>query len=231
MPITDRSQAKEPGWGQVREALTSFKGDVINIEFGMWGGGLVNDTGKPVPPKEFMEVSCTNVKVLESSEPLEMDIEGGNFSFRINCSDYKGSFWVEDFLASADRAKVLIPDGLIDKRVTWKKATRSYTLRNRGEVKSTNFIIDKVEEITGLAEVPDEPAKVTIENDPMQIALELALGKTETQFRAAVSVHPKFVGSPLLPLAKAGAITASLVAQGQLVEVQEGTKKVYRRPE
>jgi len=230
MPITDRSQAKEPGWSQVREALISFRGDVVKAEFGMWGGKLVDDNGKPVPPKEFMEVFSTNIEVLKSSEPLEMDIEGGDFNFRVNCSDYKGSFWVEDFLASADKAKVLIPDGIVNKKVTWKKATRKYLLKNRGEVSTTNFIIDKVEEMTTSAEVPDQVTKVTAEEDPMLIALELALGKTETQFRAAVSIHPKFVGSPLLPLAKTGAITASLVSQGQLIEVQEGTKKVYRKP-
>jgi len=249
MPITDRGKAKEAGFAQVREALQSFEGDVVSAEFGQWGGKLVDDDGNIVPPKEFLEVDCVNVKPLTVTEELSMDISE-RFTFRVNCSDYKGSFWVEDFLASADKHKLLIPDDLTGKRIIWTKAVREYNIRGK-VVSTSNFIIAGVK-ATGVPEVlpkaarvqqavkakevyPTEDVDVTAGRpeveDPMALALELAVGKTETQFRSAVSLHPSFVSSPLLPLAKAGAITATLVKEGKLVEVQEGTKVVYREPE
>lgn len=244
-PIIHRSEAKESGFAQVREALQSFVGDVISAEFGMWGGTLVDDTGKPIPPKEFLEISCVNVEILEISEELAFTPDEWNF--RVNCSDYKGSFWVEDFLASADKVKLLIPDDLVGKRIAWKKAIREYEIKGV-KVAAINFIIDKVVgAATVTAPAPrlipayrpsevapgvEEPVNVPVETeDPMEIALGLAVGKTETQFRSAISLHPKFVSSPLLPLAKAGAITKSLVEQGKLVEVQEGNKTIYQKPE
>ena len=101
MPITKREEAKESGFAQVREAMLSFAGDVVSAEFGQWGGKLIDeDTGKPILPREFLEVSCVNVEVLEVTEELVMAIDEWNF--RVNCSDFKGSFWVEKFLESAD---------------------------------------------------------------------------------------------------------------------------------
>ena len=64
----------------------------------------------------------------------------------------------------------------------------------------------------------------------MELACELAVGKTEAQFRSAISLSPKFVSSPLLPIAKAGLVTAALLKEGKLVEVKEGNKTIYRRP-
>lgn len=245
MPITKRDEAKEAGFAQVREALQSFEGDVISAEFGQWGGKLIDDEGNIVPPKEFLEIDCVNVKPLTVSEELSMDISE-RFTFRVNCSDYKGSFWVEDFLASADRAKLLIPDDLVGKRITWAKAIREYKIR--GEIiTASNFIIAGVKAagapkvVSKVAPGVVEPTELQVEEivlgeeiateDPMAIALELAVGKTETQFRSAISLHPGFINSPLLSLAKAGAVTAALVKEGKLVEVQEGTKTIYKKPE
>ena len=252
MPLTDRKQARESGFAQVREAMVSFVGDVVGAEFSQWGGKLIDEeTGKPIPPREFLEISCVNVEVLEVTEELAMAIDEWNF--RVNCSDFKGSFWVEEFLASADEHKILIPDGLIGKRITWRKVTLE-AVDGKGVRKpkfdSTNFIIDKIEEapkaapkitpkVTPVEEVAEgaeevdetyEAAKAD-QGDPMEIALGLAVDKTETQFRSAISLHPQFVNSPLLPLAKAGAITQALVKDGKLVEVQEGNKTIYKRPE
>ncbi len=64
----------------------------------------------------------------------------------------------------------------------------------------------------------------------MAIALEFAVGKTETQFRSAIALHPDFVGGDLLPMAKAGAVTASLIQEGKLVLIGEGTKAIYQKP-
>lgn len=232
MPLTKREEARESGFAQVREAMQSFAGDVVSAEFGLWGGKLIDeDTGKPIPPKEFLEVTCTNVEVLETTE--ELAFVPDEWNFRVNCSDYKGSFWVEDFLASADRAKLLIPDDLSGKRILWKKATRSWDIKGK-PVSYTNFIIDKVSEgrAQPTPQVVDAPQAGTAQpaEDPMVIACNLAVDKTETQFRSAISLHPKFVGSPLLSLAKAGAITKALVDEGKLVEVQEGNKTVYAKP-
>ena len=230
-PITKKEEAQESGFAQVREALQSFEGDVVSAEFGQWGGTLVDpDTGKKIPPKEFLEVQCTGVKVLTVSEELSMAVDEWNF--RVNCSNYKGSFWVEDFLESADKAKLLIPDDLIGKRIVWKKASRSWDIKGR-PVTYTNFVIDRVigateETPVVVGAVPEGAPRSPVE-DPMEVACELAVGKTETQFRSAISLHPSFVNSPLLALAKAGAITKSLVEQGKLVVVGEGAKAIYQK--
>lgn len=233
MPLTKREEARESGFAQVREAMQSFAGDIVSAEWGMWGGQLIDeDTGKPIPPKEFLEVVCNNLEILETTE--ELAFVPDEWNFRVNCSDYKGSFWVEDFLASADGAKLLIPDDLMGKRIVWKKVTRSWDIKGK-PVSYTNFVIDKVLGVAGVQPTPqvvDAPQAGTAQpaEDPMLIACDLAVGKTETQFRSAISLHPKFVGSPLLSLAKAGAITKALMDEGKLVEVQEGNKTVYAKP-
>lgn len=241
MPLTKREDAKDSGFAQVRAALLSFEGDVVSAEFDKWGGALVDEDGKQLPIREFLEVASVNVKVLEVSEELSMPID--EWTFRVNCSDYKGSFWVEDFLASADLAKLLIPDDLKGKRIVWKKVKRSYNIKDR-IVETSNFVIAEVKgAATATSPIqPAAPARVSPEAgetaaeyaapnvDPMAVALDLAVGKTETQFRSAVSLHPSFMNSPLLPLAKAGAITQTFLAEGKLVEVQEDGKTVYRKP-
>lgn len=261
MPLTDRKEARESGFAQVREAMLSFTGDVVAPEdpadwFGQWGGKLIDEeTGKPIPPREYLEINCVNVVVNEVTEELAMPVDEWNF--RVNCSDFKGSFWVEEFLASADEHKILIPDGLGGKRITFRKVTLE-AVDGKGVRKpkfdSTNFIIDKIEAapkatpkvtpkvVSGGAteEVPGEglteeeqtyEAAKADQTDPMEVALGLAVGKTETQFRSAISLHKDFVNSPLLSMAKAGLITASLVKEGRLVEVTEGNKTMYKRPE
>ena len=251
-PITDRSQAKESGFAQVREAMTKFEGDVVKAEFDQWGGKLIDEeTGKPIPPREFFEISCENVEVLEVTEELAMEVNEWNF--RVNCSDFKGSFWIERFLESADKFKILIPDGLVGKRVTFAKVTLE-AVDGKGVRKpkydSTNFIIEAIKDAPKAApnikpkvapqatqaaepeeEVPVEETAAAPEGDPMEAAMNLAVGKTEAQFRSAIGLHQDFINSPLLPLAKAGLITQSLVKDGKLVEVQEGNKTIYQLPE
>ncbi len=249
MPMTDRSQAKESGFAQIREALVAFEGDVVSAEFGQWGGQLTDEAGKIKPAREFMEITCINVEVTEVTE--ELAFVPDEWNFRVNCSDFKGSFWIEKFLESADRAKILIPDGLGGKRIAFRKETLEATDKDGNRVPkfdSTNYVIDhivgggakaapkvtpKVTTTTTpepVAEVAAGAAEVSTA-DPMDIARDLAVGKTEALFRSAISLHPAFISSPLLPLAKAGAITKSLVDQGQLVEVKEGNKTVYQLPE
>jgi len=121
MPLYNKADAKKGGFAQTRDALQSFEGLVVRAEDGKWGGKLVDeDTGKPLPPREFFEIECTEVVPLEVSEELSMDISD-SFSFRVNMSEYEGSFWVDEFLASADRAGILLPDGLVNKRISFKK--------------------------------------------------------------------------------------------------------------
>lgn len=223
-PIVDRKQARESGFAQVREALLSFEGDVVSAEFSTWPGGGMGTDGKPLPTKDYLEISCVNVKVLEVSEELAMPVDEWNF--RVNCSDFKGSFWIEEFLKSADEQKVLIPDGLVGKRVTFTKKTLE-SVDSKGVRKpqfdSTNYVITG---INGGNSVPAAPAI-----DLMATAMTVAVGKTETQFRSAISLHKDFANSPMLQLAKTGALTKTLVDSGALVEAVEGNKTVYRLPE
>ncbi len=233
MPVYRKQDARKGGWAQVREALQSFEGDVIRVEEGKWGGKLVDEEGNPLPPKEFFEIETVNNVPLEVIEDLTMDI-ADRFSFRVNMSEWDGSFWVDEFLASAEKFGILLPDGLKGKKIVFKKVTKHWEID--GIPRSyTNYVIAEVMS-PGVApkiitKSISTPIEETVENadDPMALALELAVGKTEAQFRSAIAFHPQFVGSPLLPLAKAGAITAALVKDGKLVEVREGSVKVYRK--
>jgi len=221
MPITDRSQAKEGGWAQVREALVAFEGDVKSAEFDQWGGQLMDDEGRPLPPKEFLEVQVDNVEVLEVTEDLSMTLT--DFNFRINCSDFKGSFWVDKFLESADKNKILVPTGLVGKRLKFRKVT----LEARDpKYNSTNYVIDGVVG-EAKASAPATPAQATAPkpealDDPMLAAMEVAVGKTEAQFRTAIALDPRFVGNPLLSLAKTGMVTQALVSEGKLMVAEDG---------
>ncbi|KKK75878.1 hypothetical protein LCGC14_2869300, partial [marine sediment metagenome] len=85
------------------------------------------------------------------------------------------------------------------------------------------------EEVT--EEAAEEPAGETVVEDQMVMAIELAVGKTEAQFKSAISVDERFAQSQLLSLAKAGMVTLSLVKEGKLVQVGEGAKAVYQLPE
>jgi len=232
MPLTDRSKAKESGFAQVREALVEFEGTVASAEFGQWGGALIDENGKPLPKKEFLEVVNTDVEVREVTEELAMPID--EWTFRVNCSDYKGSFWVEKFLESADRAKVLIPDDIIGKRIVWRKESMTFNIRGR-EVTQSNFVI---KEIKGVSKVKPKVVKAKTEEvaepvatvtaspaDPLEEALKIAIGKTEAQFKTAFSL--KYPNSPLVSLAKAGALTQALVNDGKLVLVENK----YQLPE
>lgn len=254
-PLTDRSQAKEGGYAQAREAMQKFAGDVTKAEWGQWGGKLVDDDGKPVPPKEFLEVQCENVEVLESVE--EISVPTDTWNFRVNTSDFKGSFWVERFLESADRHELLIPDGMIGKRITFQKVTLEAKQRDgtpNPKFNSTNYVIAGVGESVAVVAIPKAqatvkkatpvtpkpvavPAEVTPAQaaqaevaDPMEPIIALAVGKTEAQFRTAIGLDSAFAGSPLLPLAKSGLVTQSLVNEGRLVVVALGNKQVYSKP-
>lgn len=245
MPLTDRSQAKKGGFQQVREALVKFEGTVTNAEFGQWGGTLIRDDGKPAPPREFLEISCEDVEVLEVTEELSMPIDEWNF--RINCSDYEGSFWVDKFLESADRNKIQIPDELIGKRIIWEKVDFEFTRKDGTEVNAPNFVIAEVKgenkaakpapKVVSKEAKTSEPEEVTPEaaesssKDPMDVAFEEAIGKTEAQFRTAITTNPLFINSPLLSMAKAGVLTQAWVNDGKLALVKEGNKEVYRVPD
>ena len=256
MVITNRAEAKEGGFAQVRAALVAFEGDVVAKDargnetgFAQWGTEVDPATGLPKPPKEFLQIVCVNVVPTEVKEDLTMDISEG-WTFRVNASDFKGSFWMEAFLLSAEKNKILIPEGLIGKRIQFKQFTLE-AVDSKGVAKpkfnSTNFIIEKVVGNAGAmpvtpptatpvatpapASVPaNAPAPVAGESvDPMVVLADLAVGKTEAQLRSAAAMHPLFKESALLPLIKAGAVTGSLVTEKKLVLVDQGGKKVYQK--
>ena len=222
MPITRKEDAKEGGWAQARTALVRFEGDVVSASFDQWGGKLMDDEGNPLPPREFLEVVCENNTILEATEELSMDISE-RFAFRTNTSDYTGSFWVDEFLEAADKLNVLIPDGLVGKRVTWEKAEKTYNIKGR-EIVVTSFVpvkvVTKGKTTTGVR--PKVAQAAPPGEDPMEIALGLAIGKTEQQFRMAASLHPTFANSALLSLIKTGAVTQGLVNDGKLVVGEDG---------
>jgi len=231
MPLTDRKQARESGFAQVREALVSFEGDVIGAEFGRWGGQLFDDNGKPLPPKEFLEITCTNVEPVETTEELAMAIVDWNF--RVNCSEFTGSFWVDKFLESTDKFKLLVPDDLVGKRILWRKET----LEARDpKFNSTNYVVAKVlgdigEKAKESPTTEDAPTPEPTEGDPMDTLKDLAIGKTDAQFKSAVSLKAEFKDTPFQTLVKSGAIQEALLKEGKLTLVKEGSKEVYREPE
>ncbi|MGW8177265.1 MAG: hypothetical protein ACWGQW_00490, partial [bacterium] len=67
--------------------------------------------------------------------------------------------------------------------------------------------------------------------DPMEVAADVADGKTDNQFKTAIAMHPVFTNSPFLSLAKSGALTQTLINEGKLQLVTEGNKSVYRKVE
>jgi len=235
MPVYRKEDAKTGGFQQVREALVAFEGDVVKVESGQWGGQLVDNEGKPVAPREFFEIETTNNVPLKVTEDLSMDI-AERFSFRVNMSDYEGSFWVDEFLTSADKNKILLPDGLTGKRVTFKKITKEAFDREGNPTPRfnvTNFIIDKVavkidkvavkkavitKTVISPPSIPEQEEGI-VEDDPMALVCDLAVGKTEQQLRSAAGLHPKLIGSQILPLIKTGLATTALVADGKLILV------------
>lgn len=211
-PITDRSQAVEPGFAQVREALVKFRGKVVDYEWGKWGGQLVDpDTGIAKEPREFFDINCVDVEVLETKEELNMDISQ-KYNFRINCSKYKGSFWIDQFLASADEHKVLIPDGLVGKVITWLKVTQE---ADDPKYNATGFIIADVGDASPTP-TSEEPVSTKL---PIDILYDLAVGKTEKELESAIETHPELVKSPMFPMVKSGIFLKSLLGEGRLVLV------------
>ncbi len=258
-PIYKREEAKESGWQQVRQALEAFEGDVVRAESGTWGGtGVDQETGLPLPKKEYFEIETTNNVATKVSEPLEMDIKP-RMTFRVNSSSTSPrSFWVEKFLKSADDNKILLgeegiqatprPDGLKGKRVAFTKV-----VYGEGQFATKNFIINEVvgeatapapsTPVPATTSAPPSPATpygiaLTIPTPPVSTSAEdileavadLAVGRTEQQFRSAITLNPKFFGSPLLALVKTGAITQALIKDGKLKEVVENGVTVYRKP-
>jgi len=216
--LTDREKAKEGGFAQVREALLKFKGRVVKTDNAMWGGQLVDEKGNKRPPREYFEIETTDNEVLEAKEELTMDISE-KFSIRINCSDSKGSFWVDMFLASADKFKVLIPGGIKDKIVTFEKQT----LENKDpKFNKTDWVIAGVENAPAGA----KPASTAPQVDPLEIVYNLALGKTEAELQSAISMSPALTGLAAFPMAQSGMLTQALVKANRLKLVDGKYQKV-----
>lgn len=239
MAITDRTQAKKGGWAQVREALVKFEGTVTKAGFDEYPPKTGVD-GEMMPKKEFLEIECNEVEVLEVTEELTMTID--EYNFRVNCSDFEGSFWVERFLESADKVKLQIPEELVGKRVVWEKVTlEAFDKGGQPTPKfnSTNYIIAGVKGETA----PAKPAPTVVAKaktpevvvvvgtgeapDLAEMALEFAVGKTEAQLKTAIAFDPAFASSPLLSLIKSGVLTTQWVNEGKLVVVDSK----YQKPE
>ena len=306
MVVYNSKDAVEGGWQQVRSAMTKFACIVVGIEEGTWGGKLVDDDGERITPRQYLEFKCINLQPMEVTEPLTMDVAGKEYSFRINTSDAKNSFWIQKFVASAERLGLLLPEGIINQQVVFGKETMFGKNEKTGEMQpkydSTNFVIISVAPVgvaaapamvappapplavavpmtvapvappipvaalpvavappitppiavappipvvLPVAVIPPAPIPAPVAPvvpivattqqevvnaalpNPMEIALTLAVGKTEAQFRVAAESHPSFVGSPLLAMAKGGLLTNSLVTDGKIVLDAAG---IYQLP-
>ncbi len=235
MPTWKKEEARESGWAQTREVIQSFEGDVSKVELGIWAP-RANPDGSMQEPKEFIDITSINNRVLETLEEPSMDITA-SYNFRVNMSDFKGSFWVEKFLDACEKLHILLPDGLQGKHIVWKKMTQEAVRKQKGgvttrvpEFDSTNF----VPVVIGVSAQQNVPIQATVPaatvTDPMELIMNLAIGKTDAQFKSAIGLDPVFVNSPYLPLAKSGAIMQTLLAQGKvkLVAGADG-KQVYSR--
>lgn len=231
MPIYDEKQATENGYAQVRKAMTSFAGNVVKVEEGAWAPKKDEATGILKKAKEYLEIFCENVQVMASTEPLTMDITEWNF--RADQATDKKSFWVQKFLPSARVAGVILPNGLVGKRILFSKVTLEAKDKNgipNPKYNKTSFVIEKV-----LGDAMVKPADLTAPEttpnvpkvDPMIEAVNLANGKTEIQFRSAIGLNP--LCSSLIPLAKTGALTAQLVAEGRLTKINNAGREVYQK--
>lgn len=242
MPVFRTEDAQPAGWKQTREATVAFEGDVIGTVIDSWGGTALGDDGRPLPPSEYFEIKCANTHILEVSEPLEMDVEGKEFSFRLNTNPSENSFWVSMFIESAERNGILLPDGLAGKRIEFRKKTMEWNLKDGGSRSKTDFVIERVIGQATPIQVTPAPQGATVATPPplatspapdngdvMVTVMELADGKTEAQFVSAASLHPFFQDSPFLALAKAGALTSTLVKEGKLTLVEQGGSQVYKK--
>lgn len=206
--IYNAENAVEMDYKVIRDNLTSFEATVIGLEEGEWGGTEIDEEGNVKPPKMFVEFICDDVKLVSSNVPVELP---STYKFRINPSQYKNSFWVGAFLKSATANNISLPDGIIGKRVVFTKVPFG-----EGKYVSTNFIIEKV--IDGNAPSTDV--------DPEEL-INLAVGKTEAQFRQAAQLNTKWSGNTaLITNIKLGKTTADYVASGVLVVGDDG---VYQR--
>ncbi len=185
------------------------------------------DWGKWDQGREFLEIKSVDNIPVEVTEPLDMDI-GQEFNFRINASESSTSFYIADFLEACDKLKLLVPDGLVGRRLRWVKVRR--------EAKKVEFSTENYVPSAVLGEHDTKPYFDSVYGKAEPVATEapdllgemlaLAVGKTEKQFRTAVTLNPKLVGSPLLALAKMGAITQSFITGGQLTLDGEVYRKV-----
>jgi len=230
MPTYKRSELKESGgFAQVRDALESFEGDVIKVEEGMWSP-QTNPDGTMRDAREFIEITSINNRVTKVNTELSMDITT-SYKFRVNVAG-RNSFW-DDFLDACDKLHILLPQGLIG-HVVWSKHTHQAMSKgvHTPEFDATNFIPVAFGASPGVVAQPVvqviEPLAAT--TDPMELIMNLAIGKTDAQFKSAIGLDPVFVNSAYLPLAKSGAIMQTLLAQGKVKLVDDAAgKQVYSR--
>mgnify|MGYP003145334524 CR=1 FL=1 len=163
-PITNKADAKKNGWAQTREAVTEFKGLVTSAGFDQWGGVLFDDNGNPKPPREFLEVKTTDNIVIAATEDPSMDITS-EYNFRANCSDFEGSWWVEDFLDASGKLNILIPEGLQGKVVTFRKVLRE-AINGKGvhnaQFDVRNYVPVAIEDAPVVAAAPPAPAAAPV---------------------------------------------------------------------
>ena len=211
MPEYDRTKAQDSGFAQVREVLQKFKGVVTDTQEGMW------PPAEGRKQKEFLEINMVNNTVLESTEPLSMDISE-KYQIRINCSNFKGSFWMDMFLPSAEAHKLVLPDGLKGKLVTFEKQTLE---NEKPEYNKTDWVVAGIED----APATPQPATTPAAPDPKALIAELAIGRTDAELQAAIDTDPRLAGSQVLPLAKSGMLTQALIKEGKLVLVDNKYQK------
>ena len=201
--LTNRKDAKSSGLAGVRQAIEVIEGDVVDETEGVWEKSQYGEG------QTYVQIDMENCIVKEGLEPIELFDD--RFSFRINTSDYKGSFWEEEFLKSCDDSKVLAND-LVGKRIRFKKVTHTWEWRDGTIRTKRDFVIDTIL-------VTDKKEKEEVGDD---YCLRLATGRSVNAFKVACSADPLLRRSPeLLETIKTGIWLQSMIKAGKLA-VKDG---------
>lgn len=154
------------------KAVTKVVGTIeAQPKFGTWDKG-----------GDYIEFTLVDAEVIESESPviLKDDI----FNFRVNYKPGKNSKWDKFIVKPFEKLGIELPGGLIGKRVTFERKTISYGEVKAGKEFGDFKAGDKIES-TEYTPVEIEGGAADAK-DYMAMALELANGKTEAQFKTAI---------------------------------------------
>lgn len=169
-PIWNTKDIKDTGIRAVKE----FIGTMVGLpKFGKWENSNT----------DYAEFNFEDVEIIESDVPVIL--KDDKFNFRLNYTEGKNSVWERFVLKPYEELGVELPSGLDGLRVHYKMTSIDCGKVKAGakllpgqkvgdDIKSTHF---KPIEIVGGANSP---------KDYSAMAMALANGKTEAQFKTAI---------------------------------------------